>query len=39
MDKDIDEIYGATLFAPSITQGIKKLSLLIAEIFNHNLSN
>ncbi|MFT5749774.1 MAG: Na+-translocating ferredoxin:NAD+ oxidoreductase RnfG subunit [Ancylomarina sp.] len=32
MDKDIDGISGATLSAPSITQGIKELSLLIAEI-------
>lgn len=32
MDKDIDGISGATLSAPSITQGIKELSLLIAEM-------
>ena len=32
MNKDIDGISGATLSAPSITQGVKDLSLLIAEI-------
>ena len=32
MDKDIDGISGATLSAPSITQGIKDLSLLITKI-------
>ena len=39
MDKDIDGISGATLSAPSITQGIKELSLLIAEISKQNSSN
>lgn len=32
IDKDIDSISGATLSGPSITQGVKDLSLLIAEI-------
>ncbi len=32
MNKDIDGISGATLSAPSITEGIKELSLLIADI-------
>jgi len=32
MNKDIDGISGATLSAPSITQGVKDLSLLITEI-------
>ncbi|MCZ4695212.1 FMN-binding protein [Ancylomarina euxinus] len=32
IDKDIDSISGATLSAPSITLGVKDLSLLIAEI-------
>jgi len=32
MNKDIDGISGATLSAPSITQGVKDLSLLLAEI-------
>lgn len=32
MDKDIDGISGATLSAPSITQGIRELSLLIADL-------
>jgi len=39
MDKDIDGISGATLSAPSITQGIKELSLLIAEISQQNPQN
>ena len=39
MDKDIDGISGATLSAPSITQGIKELSLLLVEISKQNPSN
>ncbi len=39
MDKDIDGISGATLSAPSITQGIKELSLLIAEISQQDSMN
>jgi hypothetical protein len=34
IDKDIDNISGAILSAPSITQGVRDLSLLIAEINN-----
>lgn len=32
MDKDIDGISGATLSGPSITEGVKDLSLLISEL-------
>ncbi len=39
MNKDIDGISGATLSAPSITQGIKELSLLIAEITQQDVMN
>ena len=39
MTMDKDGISGTTLSAPSITQGIKELSLLIAEITKQNLSN
>jgi len=39
MDKDIDGISGATLSAPSITQGIKELSLLISDINQNKESN
>ncbi len=39
MDKDIDGISGATLSAPSITLGVKDLSLLIADIIKQEESN
>jgi len=39
IDKDIDSISGATLSAPSITQGIKELSLLISDINQSKESN
>jgi Na+-translocating ferredoxin:NAD+ oxidoreductase RnfG subunit len=39
MNKDIDGISGATLSAPSITEGIKELSLLIAEITRREKMN
>jgi len=39
MDKDIDGISGATLSAPSITQGVKELSLLISDINKSKESN
>lgn len=39
MDKDIDGISGATLSAPSITEGIRELSLLIAEITQQDSTN
>ncbi len=39
MDKDIDGISGATLSAPSITQGVKELSLLISDINRNKESN
>mgnify|MGYP003624826122 CR=1 FL=1 len=39
MDKDIDGISGATLSAPSITLGVKDLSLLIAEITRRDKMN
>ncbi len=39
MDKDIDGISGATLSGPSITLGIKELSLLIAELTQQDEMN
>jgi len=39
IDKDIDNIFGVTLSAPSITQGIKELSLIIAEMSKQTPSN
>lgn len=39
MDKDIDGISGATLSAPSITQGVKELSLLISDMKQNIKSN